>query len=92
MAARPNGGGYWLLAADGGIFAFGDASYQGSMPARAIAGTAVGIVASRSGGGYLVAVADGSVQSFGDAPSMGGIRTAVPTWRGRAVGLATTAA
>jgi hypothetical protein len=30
MAATPDGGGYWLVAADGGIFAFGDAGFHGS--------------------------------------------------------------
>ena len=26
MAATPDGGGYWLVASDGGIFSFGDAA------------------------------------------------------------------
>ena len=30
MAARPDGKGYWLVASDGGIFAFGDAGFHGS--------------------------------------------------------------
>jgi hypothetical protein len=30
MAATPDGGGYWLTAADGGVFTFGDAPYDGS--------------------------------------------------------------
>ena len=30
MAATPDGGGYWLVAADGGIFAIGDAAFDGS--------------------------------------------------------------
>jgi len=30
MAATPSGDGYWLVAADGGIFAFGSAPYEGS--------------------------------------------------------------
>jgi hypothetical protein len=30
MAATPDGQGYWLVAADGGIFNFGDAGYFGS--------------------------------------------------------------
>ena len=30
MAAAPNGKGYWLVAADGGIFNFGDAGFFGS--------------------------------------------------------------
>ena len=30
MAATPAGHGYWLVASDGGIFAFGDAGFYGS--------------------------------------------------------------
>ena len=30
MTASPDGGGYWLVASDGGIFSFGAASYYGS--------------------------------------------------------------
>jgi hypothetical protein len=33
MAATGDGGGYWLVAADGGVFAFGDAGYYGRAPA-----------------------------------------------------------
>ena len=31
MAATPDGDGYWLVAADGGVFSFGDAAFYGSM-------------------------------------------------------------
>ena len=31
MAATPTGTGYWMVAADGGIFSFGDAPFYGSM-------------------------------------------------------------
>ena len=30
MAANLNGGGYWLVAADGGIFDYGGAQFYGS--------------------------------------------------------------
>jgi len=30
MGATPDGGGYWLVGADGGVFAFGDARFFGS--------------------------------------------------------------
>ncbi len=30
MAATPDGSGYWLVASDGGVFAFGDAHFDGS--------------------------------------------------------------
>ena len=34
MAATPDGKGYWLVAADGGIFRFGDARFYGSTGAH----------------------------------------------------------
>jgi hypothetical protein len=44
MAATNDGYGYWLVGADGGVFAFGDAPFDGSMaqatlraPVRAVA-------------------------------------------------------
>jgi hypothetical protein len=30
MATTPSGGGYWLVASDGGVFSFGDATFHGS--------------------------------------------------------------
>ena len=30
MAPAPDGNGYWLVASDGGIFAYGDAPFYGS--------------------------------------------------------------
>ena len=30
MAATPDGGGYWLVASDGGMFSYGDAEFYGS--------------------------------------------------------------
>ena len=30
MAATVDGGGYWLVASDGGMFSFGDAAFDGS--------------------------------------------------------------
>ncbi|HWS45018.1 MAG TPA: hypothetical protein VN636_04085 [Acidimicrobiia bacterium] len=46
MAASPSGRGYWLVACDGGVFAFGDAPFYGSAanarPAPRIVGLARG--------------------------------------------------
>ena len=71
-------GGYWLDASDGGIFAFGDAGYHGSIPGLGIAPAGssnpsrlnapiVGMVPSSDGGGYFMVASDGGVFAFGDA-------------------------
>src|SRR5262249_43008406 len=61
-AATRTGDGYWLLAADGGVFSFGDARFSGARPGSSQ--PAVGIAASRSGQGHWTARADGSVVGF----------------------------
>ena len=43
MAATPDGGGYWEVASDGGIFAFGDAQFHGSMGGEPLNKPVVGI-------------------------------------------------
>ena len=44
--------GYWLVASDGGIFAFGDAHFYGSTAGVALASPFVGIAATPDGKGY----------------------------------------
>jgi hypothetical protein len=43
MAATPDGGGYWLVASDGGIFTFGDAPFEGSTGGIALNRSIVGM-------------------------------------------------
>ena len=43
--ATPTGGGYWEVASDGGIFAFGNAAFDGSMGGKALNAPIVGITA-----------------------------------------------
>ncbi len=43
MASTPDGGGYWLVASDGGIFSFGDAPFEGSMGAVRLAAPVVAL-------------------------------------------------
>ena len=52
MAATPDGGGYWLVAADGGVFSFGDASYSGSTGGMHLNQPIVGMAATPDGRGY----------------------------------------
>ena len=49
MAATPNGGGYWLVASDGGIFAFGDAAFHGSTGGIHLNQPIVGMAATPDG-------------------------------------------
>jgi hypothetical protein len=46
IAANPDGPGYWTVAMDGGVFAFGGAPFLGSMGNRALASPVHGIAAS----------------------------------------------
>jgi hypothetical protein len=43
MAATPDGGGYWLVASDGGIFSFGDATFYGSTGGLTLSKPVVGM-------------------------------------------------
>ncbi len=81
-AVDPSSGGYWLVAADGGVFSFGDAGFYGSMGGTVLNRPVVGMAATPDGGGYWLVAADGGVFSFGDAGfygSMGG-RPSTDRW------------
>jgi peptidoglycan hydrolase-like protein with peptidoglycan-binding domain len=74
MAPTANGGGYWLVADDGGIFSFG-APFYGSLGGFRLAQPIVGMAPTSTGKGYWLVARDGGVFSFGDARfygSMGG--------------------
>ncbi|HVA44735.1 MAG TPA: hypothetical protein VNF50_14730, partial [Acidimicrobiales bacterium] len=73
MAATPDGKGYWLVGADGGVFSFGDAGFYGSDGAAHLAGPMVGMAATPDGKGYWLVGADGGVFSFGDAGYLGSL-------------------
>jgi hypothetical protein len=67
IATTPDGKGYWEVAADGGIFAFGDAPFYGSMGGRALDRPVVGIATTPEGKGYWEVASDGGIFAFGDA-------------------------
>ena len=71
MAATPDGGGYWLVASDGGIFSFGDAKFYGSTGAIHLNRPVVGMAATPDGAGYWLVASDGGIFSFGDAKFYG---------------------
>ncbi len=60
--------GYWMLSADGTVYAFGDAHPAGSGDAGA--GPAVDLEPTPDGAGYWIAHADGHVSARGDAPAL----------------------
>src|SRR5581483_6815198 len=70
-AVTPDGGGYWLMATDGGLFSFGDAAFYGSMAGRPGAGRFVGFVANWDGAGYWEVNSAGKATPFGDATDFG---------------------
>ena len=72
---QATGGGYWEVAADGGLFAFGDAQFYGSMGGKPLDQPIVGIATTPDAKGYWEVAADGGLFAFGDAQfygSMGG--------------------
>ena len=80
--------GYWEVAADGGVFAFGNARFYGSMGGRPLNAPIVGLAATPDDHGYWEVAADGGIFAFGDAKfhgSMGGTALDAPI-----VGMAAT--
>ena len=67
MAATPDGGGYWLVASDGGIFSFGDAAFFGSTGGIHLNQPVVGMAGS-AGSGYRLVASDGGIFDYGSAP------------------------
>jgi hypothetical protein len=67
-----DGRGYFMVAADGGVFAFGDAQFEGSCPGIGGCGSrAVAVVPDGTGHGYWLVTAQGHVQTFGNAHNYG---------------------
>ena len=77
MASTPDGKGYWLVAADGGVFTYGDAGFYGSEGASGVRTPFVGIARTPDGHGYWVAGVRGNVYPFGDAMQLGGCPAAM---------------
>jgi len=56
-----------LVEANGGIFSFGDAAFQGSPTGGALSAPIVGMAATPDGKGYWMISFGGGVLTFGDA-------------------------
>jgi hypothetical protein len=79
--------GYWLVARDGGVFAFGATGFYGSMSGHHLNAPVVGMATGPGVAGYWLVASDGGVFSF-DLPfygSMGGHHLNAPI-----VGMAST--
>jgi hypothetical protein len=89
MAPTPDGHGYWLVASDGGIFSYGDATFFGSTGSITLNKPIVGMAPTADGHGYWLAASDGGIFSYGNAQfygSTGAIHLVEPI-----VGMAATA-
>ena len=83
IGGLPSGGvgGYWIDAADGGVFSFGNAQFHGSTGGMRLNQPVVGMASTHDAGGYWEVASDGGVFSFGDAQfhgSTGAIRLNKP--------------
>jgi hypothetical protein len=72
MSPTSDGLGYWLVASDGGIFAFGDAGFYGSTGALTLNKPITGMAATPDGQGYWLVASDGGLFAF-DAPYQGSL-------------------
>jgi hypothetical protein len=59
--------GYWLAAADGGIFSFCGAAFHGSTGGMTLNQPIAGMAPTPSGNGYWMVATDGGIFAFGDA-------------------------
>jgi len=76
ITTSADGLGCWLVGADGGVFAFGDASYlgggSGGIPR-------VGLISTSDGGGYLLPSSTGQAPGiYGDATAFAGVASSGP--------------
>ena len=73
MAPTPDGKGYWLAQAGGGVYSYGDARFYGSLPGLGV--TPAQPITGIAGyyGGYWLVGADGGVFAFGNAKFFGSL-------------------
>jgi len=60
-------GGYWLVASDGGVFAFGDTHFFGSTGNITLNQPIVGMASTPDEKGYWMVARDGGIFAYGDA-------------------------
>ncbi|MGP8008608.1 MAG: protease pro-enzyme activation domain-containing protein [Acidimicrobiales bacterium] len=59
--------GFWVAAADGGVFAYGDAQFFGSAGGLHLNKPVVGMAVTPDQGGYWLVASDGGIFAYGDA-------------------------
>jgi hypothetical protein len=69
MAASHDDGGYWLVAATGGVLTFGDTVFYGPSPNEPPFSPTAAIAATPDGKGYWLLQPDDIAASFGTPPS-----------------------
>ena len=67
ITSSQSGNAYWLAAADGAVYGYGDAPIYGSMLGAPLTSPIVGIAATPSGHGYWLVASDGGIFAYGDA-------------------------
>jgi hypothetical protein len=72
IASTTNGGvpprtGYYFVASDGGIFAYGNAHFYGSTGGIHLNKPVVGMAVNSTSGGYWLVASDGGIFTFGNA-------------------------
>ena len=67
MSGTPDGNGYWLVASDGGVFTYGDATFEGSHGGSHLNAPIVAMASTGDGNGYWLVASDGGVFTYGDA-------------------------
>jgi hypothetical protein len=76
LVPDPDSRGYWLVASDGGVFAF-DAPFRGSMGSVRLNKPVTGMVPY--GNGYLMVGEDGGIFNFSDQAFLGSLGARPPS-------------
>jgi hypothetical protein len=71
LASQAAPQGYWLTAADGGIFNYGSAAFLGSAGSLHLSRPVVAMAPTPDGGGYWLVASDGGIFNYGDAKFYG---------------------